>query len=233
MRFAGFGSVVSVLIFSIATASAQHPSTDFHPSVLHPGTGIPPAGAHGAFGSAVYPGTGAPGAKVPVTRPGGGIVNGSHPLLPPPAHPQHGRAVIVPVPVYYGGAGYYSNNGDVGTYAQQPAPSYDYGIADAAPGQPPVVILNQGVRPDYEGPRDYSQIPYAPRPPDPVATIYLIAMSDHTIIPTIAYWADGDTLSYITTEGSQNRVSLSLIDRDFSKQLNESRNVEFKLPPAK
>ena len=85
--------------------------------------------------------------------------------------------------------------------------------------------------------RDYSNADLPPPGPDyqtnDQPTIYLLAMTDHTIIPAIAYWVDGDTLNYITTEGSQNRVSLSLIDREFSRQLNDSRNVEFKLPPAK
>lgn len=160
------------------------------------------------------------------------------PAPPPAPHPQHSRTVVVPYPVYYGGY-YYGNyyyGGD--TYAQQPAPAYDYGLTDA-PGQSPVAIINQGYVPDSANPvmRDYSNADLPPPGPDYRAddqpTIYLLAMTDHTIIPAIAYWVDGDTLNYITTEGSQNRVSLSLIDREFSRQLNDSRNVEFKLPPAK
>ncbi len=67
-------------------------------------------------------------------------------------------------------------------------------------------------------------------PPDTPPTIYLIALTDHTILPALAYWVDGDTLAYITTEGDQNRISLALVDREFSKQLNDDRHVEFKLP---
>jgi len=61
----------------------------------------------------------------------------------------------------------------------------------------------------------------------------LIAMKDHTILPSIAYWVMNDTLNYVTVEGSMNRVSLELVDREFSKQLNDERHVEFKLPPVK
>jgi len=68
---------------------------------------------------------------------------------------------------------------------------------------------------------------------DQPPTIYLIAMKDHTIFPTVAYWVEGDTLHYITTEGSHNRATLALVDRDFSKQLNDERHVEFKLPAPK
>ena len=62
---------------------------------------------------------------------------------------------------------------------------------------------------------------------------YLIALKDHTIYSVVAYWVDGETLNYVTREGSLNRASLDLVDRDFSKQLNDERHVDFKLPPAK
>ena len=65
---------------------------------------------------------------------------------------------------------------------------------------------------------------------DDKATIYLIAFKDHTILPSLAYWVEGDTLNYITEQGTPNRASLSLIDRDFSKQLNRERHIEFSLP---
>jgi hypothetical protein len=77
--------------------------------------------------------------------------------------------------------------------------------------------------------------PYSnqPPPPDAPPTIYLIAMKDHTIFPTVAYWVDGETLNYVTSEGVHNRASLALVDRDFSKQLNDERHVEFKLPATR
>lgn len=180
-------------------------------------------------------------------RPSGARTFTARPAPPPAPHPQHSRTVAVPYPVYYGGYYYgnyyYGGDGSNAYGAQQPAPAYDYGLADGAPGQSPVAIINQGYAPDSANPvtRDYSDADLPPPGPDyrgnyradEQPTIYLLAMTDHTIIPAIAYWVDGDTLNYITTEGSQNRVSLSLIDREFSRQLNDSRNVEFKLPPAK
>ena len=176
------------------------------------------------------------------SRPSGGRPIAAHPAPPPAPHPQHGRTAVVPYPVYYGGYYYgnyyYGGDGSNAAYTQQPAPAYDYGLADAQ-GQSPVAIFNQGYVPDSANPvmRDYSNADLPPPGPDyrsnDQPTIYLLAMTDHTIIPAIAYWVDGDTLNYITTEASQNRVSLSLIDREFSRQLNDSRNVEFKLPPEK
>jgi hypothetical protein len=63
--------------------------------------------------------------------------------------------------------------------------------------------------------------------------IFLIAMKDHTIFPAVAYWIEGgDTLNYITTQGVHNRATLDLVDRDFSKLLNDQRRVDFALPPS-
>jgi len=213
MRLAAFELLAPTLLAAMVTAG----STAF-------------AQPHG--GSAAHAGT--------ATRSFSSRPIAPRPVPPPAPHPQHSRTLVVPYPVYYGG--YYYNGypgGDGGSaYVQQPAPAYDYGLTDA-PGQSPVAIVNQGYQPDSPNPvmRDYSNADLQPPGPDyrsdPQPTIYLLAMTDHTIIPAIAYWVDGDTLNYITTEGSQNHVSLSLIDRDFSRSLNDSRNVEFKLPPAK
>jgi hypothetical protein len=143
----------------------------------------------------------------------------------------YGGTVVVPYPAYVGG-GYYSG------YAAPP-PSYGYGYDPSYYGpdsyqQSPYVVVNPNFSPDAVNPqiRDYSNTPLPPPPPDPQATIYLIAMKDHTIFPAVGYWVEGDTLNYVTSEGVRNKVSLALVDRDFSTQLNHERNVEFKLPPA-
>ena len=60
--------------------------------------------------------------------------------------------------------------------------------------------------------------------------MFLIAMKDHTIFPAVAYWVEGDTLNYITVQGDKNSASLDLVDREFSKQINKERKVEFGLP---
>jgi hypothetical protein len=41
---------------------------------------------------------------------------------------------------------------------------------------------------------------------------------------------EGDTLNYVTQQGTPNRASIDLIDKPFSRQLNRERNVEFNLP---
>jgi len=201
---------------------------------------LPPGRSTGGagFGRTIYPGTGAPAA---IRGPGG---RGPLYIPPPPvAHPVHGRSLVVPYPVYYGG-GYYPYDAPQALAAQDLPADYGQG---GYPQQSPVVIINQSYQPDVVNPvlRDYSNTPLPEAVPqqdqqfepnvansdEPI--IYLIAMKDRTIYATIAYWVDGETLNYITREGSPNRVSLDLVDRDFSKQLNEERHVEFKLPAAK
>ena len=171
----------------------------------------------------------------------------------------NGGVLLAPYPVFVGGYydGYYGPGypSDYGYgYGFTPeAPPPDYG-SDVAP---PPVIINQNFVPDTASPvvRDYSngELPQPgqegrpgmysyqapiPRNPDPrqaagrddQPTIYLLAFKDQTIMPALAYWVEGDTLTYITREGTQNRVSLSLVDREFSRQLNAERHVEFNLP---
>jgi len=201
-----------------------------------------PAGVTGTtggagFGRMIYPGTGAPAVARNPRISGGPLV-----ALPPPqvAHRAHGAVPIaVPYPVFYGG-GYYD-------YEAPSAPVTPYSqAAYQVPGydqmtQPPVVIINQYFRPDTANPviRDYSNValPEAQTPPvnnEQPATesqvMFLIAMKDHTIFPAVAYWVEGDTLNYITIQGVKNSASLDLVDREFSKQINKERKVDFGLP---
>jgi hypothetical protein len=158
---------------------------------------------------------------------------------------------------------YASDYPSAGGYNSGPgygAPSSADPYAGGPAPVPPTVIINQNFQTDSVRPqlRDYSNVPL-PEPgavtvPPAVAaqpatapvaatargtladdqpTIFLIAMQDHTIHPVIAYWVQGDTLNYISVEGAPNHVSLALVDRNFSKQLNAERNVPFALPAAR
>jgi len=131
--------------------------------------------------------------------------------------------------------GYNPGPGYAEPYPAQPAP------------EPPTVIINQNFQTDSVRPqfRDYSNMqlpqPGAAAAPattpgalaDDQPTIFLIAMQDHSIRPVIAYWVQGDMLHYVSIEGVLDQVSLALVDRDFSKQLNAERNVPFALPAAR
>ncbi len=158
----------------------------------------------------------------------------------------------------YGFDGFYA--GDYpGAYGAPPVGDYDVGYNgyDQGAPQPPTVIINQNFQTDSVHPqfRDYSnvQLPEpgavatAPAAASPAAapsapggaladdqpTIFLIAMQDRTIRPVIAYWVQGDALHYISLEGVMDQVSLALVDRNFSKQLNAERNVPFALPATR
>ncbi len=199
------------------------------------GNGNPNFGGAG-FGRILFPGTGAPAA---VRTPG---ARHYIPTPPPAFHPNgHGGGVLIPYPVYYGG-GYYPYDAPPAGDASAPPPDGQYAS--------PVIITNQNFHPDAVNPviHDYTDVPLpepvpvpvqAPRPAvsnntsDDSPTIYLIAMKDGSIFAAIAYWADGDTLNYVTKDANINHASLALVDRDFSKQLNQERGVEFKLPAAK
>lgn len=205
-------------------------------------SGAPLASWGGGFGRLIYPGTGGPLAARPSGR-----VRGAGYIAPPSvAHQSHGAAVIVPYPVYYGG-GYYG-------YDAPPAPYAGGYYTDPSGAQQsaPAVIINQGFVPDTANPtfQDYSNVqlppptlkrydntsqPYADpsvqMPNDkPSPSVYLIALKDHTIYAAIGYWVDGQTLHYITQENVHKKLTLDLVDRDFTKQLNEERHVDLTLP---
>ena len=157
-----------------------------------------------------------------------GSPSGMHPIgspRPPVAsRPYYPRTYAVPYPVFIGG-GYYA----------PPVSGYDYGYTDQAP----VAVVNQGFQPDGGNPSlvDYSNVPLPEAAAsddsnlrDDQPTIFLIALTDHTVVAAIAYWVEGDTLNYITVQGTKNSASLDLVDREFSKQINQERKVEFGLP---
>ena len=198
-------------------------------------------GSNSGFGSVVFPGTGHPPNTFSITNPGfagrlGATVNGSG--IGNRGFGQHRRAIgVLPYayPVAIGGYGYdpYLN----GAYAAQP------NVTVVAPPQQqaPQIIINQsfgsGYAPDpagqpapegsgfhmYQSPSaSYDQQPAEPR-------YYLIAYKDHSVYPALAYWLEDNTLHYVTTQNTHNQASLDLIDLDFTKRLNQDRNVQFSL----
>jgi len=158
--------------------------------------------------------------------------------------PRH-YSYVYGVPFYYGGWGY--------GYAPQPT---QVTVQNIPPPQPPVIInqyyktpeakpvvrnYSQGQLPEPAGMRAYhAPVPSHPEPAgegdvanadrsDDEPTIYLIVFKDQSIYPAVGYWIEDDTLHYITTQGSHNRASLDLVDREFSERLNRERNVKFEL----
>jgi len=221
-----------------AQHTPTHTPTGSYGNILHPGVPSPgalrppapvPAGGGWRLGGGAGPGGGRIGGGVGNGRAVGGRRNFG------------GGAVYIPYPIYGGdGMGYAFD----GFYANDNNPGPGY--AETAPA-PPTVIINQNFQTDSVHPqfRDYSNV-QLPEPgavaapssqqgsalPDDQPTIFLIAMQDHSIRPVIAYWVQDDKLHYVTRDGVLDQVSLSQVDRDFSKQLNAERNVPFALPAA-
>jgi hypothetical protein len=62
------------------------------------------------------------------------------------------------------------------------------------------------------------------------APLYLIAFTNHDIRAAVAYWVDGATLHYVSSDHAEHVAPLSSIDRDLSIRLNYERHVTFSLP---
>lgn len=59
---------------------------------------------------------------------------------------------------------------------------------------------------------------------------YLIAYRNRNVITALAYWVDGDTLHYVSSQNSHNQSSLALIDLEMTRRLNADREVPFAVP---
>ncbi len=154
-----------------------------------------------------------------------------------------GGGVILAYPLFFGSSPYdygYLPSG----YPSAPPPYYDDSQGGPPPGAPAVVI-NQNFIPDQANPvvrdygpgdeggdqsgmRSYQNIP--PRQQEAEATIYLIAFKDHTVVPALGWWVEGNTIKYVNLDHDINQASVDLIDRDLSKKLNAQRNIDFTLP---
>jgi hypothetical protein len=217
-------------------------------------------GSNTGFGNVLYPGTGHAPIVPPggLNGPGFGHRLGQNlqgNILPGrPFRAGSNRTVVVPFPVYYGpmyGGGY--DQGPAPQQYQETPPIINTNSA-------PSVVINQTFVPErampvmreysnqpegpseqqqqgmrlYEGPRTGSQEPSrtarraAPRDDQP--TLYLIAFKDHSIVQALGYWVEDGNLHYVSAGHTLNQISLDLIDRETSQQLNDERNVEFKLP---
>ncbi|MGD1069833.1 MAG: hypothetical protein ABSB15_06805 [Bryobacteraceae bacterium] len=127
-------------------------------------------------------------------------------------------------------------------------PNYYDASYDAAPSNylqtpPPTqqpIIINQYFNssgPDDRAAEDDRQPQSQPddvsNPGDPIGVpqnYYLIAYRDHTVYPALAYWVEGDTLHYVTTQNTHNQASLALIDLEQTTKLNADRAIPFSIP---
>ena len=224
MRLIGF----LLLTFSLAQVAPAQTGTTYS--------------SRGGFGNVLYPGTGhAPNDAPPSFAHSLGRNIAGAPISAPRVNHQHGNGGgFVPYPVIVGGFGYpgYGYGYDAPQQSQpqpqpiivtNPAPSVVINqtfVQDRAPQfQPDPDPGPQGGMRVYEGLKTVPQTSRSDKP-----TLYLIAFKDHRILPALGYWMEGENLHYVTTDHTLNQASLDLIDRAMSQQLNDERNVAFKLP---
>jgi hypothetical protein len=99
-----------------------------------------------------------------------------------------------------------------------------FGGPPAMAGPPPPPAAGDSNFHLYQSPTSGGEVPTNEAP------YYLIAFKDHTIYSAIAYYVDGQTLHYFTEGNVHNQVSLALVDRQLTEQLNRERNVSVRLP---
>jgi hypothetical protein len=220
----GFG--LSLLL--AAGLFAQHRGGFSNPRPFAPGT----------FGNAVFPG-GWPQFTVPgattdptfASRLGATVARQG--LWRPPfvrGTRRPGTVFVYGYPVFV--SGYPAN--DYPAEAAPPQQQPDTTVID--PPQPAAAIVERFGSDDARDPTtptaaadDLQPVEEPPSTAEP--SHYLIAFTDHSIYSAVAYWVDGDTLHYFTSGNTHNQVSVSLVDRDLTKRLNEESGLELKLPP--
>jgi hypothetical protein len=196
-------------------------------------------GTNAGYGNVVFPG-GKPNQSAPLTVTGpsfarsiGNVVAG-RPAFNVRRNLNAAPVVYVPYayPVYMGGyyAGYGYGYGETPPPQPQPQPNITVIYPPLQQPQPAPVYLSPA-----EPPRSQIQ-EYATPPATATETApaepayYLLAFKDHSVYSAVGYWADGDTLHYITGGNVHNQVSLSLVDRELTEQLNKGRGVSVRLP---
>ena len=143
----------------------------------------------------------------------------------------------------YADYGYWPGYADYGyaDYGYSSYPAYSYPVYQpspnitvyAPPAPAPATVYVERVNPITRERDQYGQETNRPTSATNSASpIYLIAFRDHSIRAAAAYWAEGDTLHYITLEHEQKQAALSTVDRDLSGQLNRERQVAFSLPAS-
>ena len=135
---------------------------------------------------------------------------------------------VVPYPVY-GGGGAYPDPGDAPSASDTEIP---YTPQPPALAAPPVQYYAVPRRP--EPPPSESASRSAPACQDSGEKInpaqFFIALKNSWVYTALAYWVQGETLHYISSQGGHNMVSLDLVDREISAKLNRGARVEFALP---
>lgn len=139
------------------------------------------------------------------------------PRVPPP------RGHHVPIgPVYGGGywGGYGFGYGGYAPTAPEPAPIVNNIVFEA----PPVILPPP--EPIHSSIQDFK--PAASSAPP---AFYVIALKNGSRLDAAAVWVQGNDLRYVDADDQNRRVSLANIDRTATRELNQARNLNLRLPP--
>jgi hypothetical protein len=173
-----------------------------------------------------------PGTPNPPQSPNGPGWGAGGRSLRHPFEPGSGRGSVpylVPVPVYFG-ASDDQNMPPAGDEVESellPQPQTPTVMAIPPAGQHPSTAIEQHTQNAAPAPSP-EKVCSQPAQSDPV--YLLIALKDGWVLTALAYWILGDTLHYLTPQGSHNQVSLELVNRKLSAKLNAMGAIELILP---
>ena len=133
------------------------------------------------------------------------------PRVPPP------RNHHVPIgPGYWGGYGY----GGYAPAAPEPAPVVNNIVFEA----PPVILPPP--EPIHSSIQDFK--PAASNAPP---AFYVIALKNGSHFDAAAVWVQGNDVRYVDADDLNHRVALADVDRTATRELNQARNLNLRLPP--
>jgi hypothetical protein len=114
---------------------------------------------------------------------------------------------------------------------------YDYGGYAPAPADQAPPVNNNVV---FEPPPVFVPPPepihssiqnFTPAASNAPPAFYVIALKNGSRVDAAAVWVQGNDLRYVDAEDQNRRVSLADIDRTATRELNQARNLNLRLPP--
>ena len=133
----------------------------------------------------------------------------------PRVAPPRGHHVPI-APGFWGGYGY----GGYAPVAPEPVPVVNNIVFEA----PPVIL------PPPE-PIKSSIQDFKPAASSAPPAFYVIALKNGSRLDAAAVWVQGNDLRYVDADDQNHRVSLADIDRAATRELNQARNLNLRLPP--
>jgi hypothetical protein len=140
----------------------------------------------------------------------------------PPLQPTAPR--VPPPRSHRGGGGIPFGGGyDYGGYA--PAPAEQSAPVNNIVFEPPPVFV-----PPPE-PIHSSIQNFTPAASNAPPAFYVIALKNGSRLDAAAVWVQGNDLRYVDSDDQNHRVPLADIDRTVTRELNQARNLNLRLPP--